>query len=99
MRKLLKTNAEERSVHTNSESCNIIAKNQFISKQMIQILQTIVIDYFSTHSCIVDIFFIFFYDQIVTFENIYSVSRIFDKKQNQKYYEILTFHECAKNNR
>ena len=47
MRKLLKTNAEERSVHTNSESCNIIAKNQFISKQMIQILQTIVIDYFS----------------------------------------------------
>ena len=53
-RKLLKTtHTEERSVHTNSERCNIqlgSLTNQFNSKQIIQILQTIVIDYFSTHS-------------------------------------------------
>ena len=57
-RKLLKTTyTEERSVHTNSENCNIQLnrKTQFNSKQIIQILQPIVIDYFSTHSYIIDI--------------------------------------------
>ena len=52
-RNLLKTtHAEERTLPTNSESSNIqlgSLKNQFNSKQIIQILQTIVIDYFSTH--------------------------------------------------
>ena len=59
MRKLLNTtHAEERSVPANSESCHIrlgLLKNQFHSKQIIQILQPIIIDNFSTHSYIVDI--------------------------------------------
>ena len=51
---------EERSVHTNSESYNIRLgssknQNQVNSKQIIQILQPIIIDNFSTHSCKVDI--------------------------------------------
>ena len=50
---------EERSAHhTNSERCNIqlgSLTNQFNSKQIIQILQTIVIGYFSTHSYVVNI--------------------------------------------
>ena len=58
-RKLLKTTiTEERSVHTNSESSNIrlgSLKNQLNSKQIIQILQPIIIDNFSMHSYIVDI--------------------------------------------
>ena len=58
-RKLLKTtHTEERSVHTNSESCNIQLgswNNQFNSKQIIQILQTIIFGYFSTHSYKVNI--------------------------------------------
>ena len=52
-RKLLKTiHTEEHSAHTNSKSCNIrlgSLKNQFNFKQIIQILQPITIDYFSTH--------------------------------------------------
>jgi len=63
-RKLLKTtHIEERCVHTNSESYSILLgslKNQFNSKQIIQILQPIIID--NTHLYIVDflIFLIFF---------------------------------------
>ena len=56
------THTEERSVHTNSEICIIQlgSKNtQFNSKQIIQILQTIVIDYFSTHSYKVNIYNVF----------------------------------------
>jgi len=53
-RNLLKTtHTKERSVHTNSETCNIrlgSQKNQFNSKQIIQILQPLIIDNFSTHS-------------------------------------------------
>ena len=56
MRKLLKTtHPEECSVHKNSESCNIqlgSESNQFNSKQIIHILQPIVIDYFTRHSYI-----------------------------------------------
>ena len=44
------TNTEECRVHKNSESCNIRHKNPFNSKQIIQILQPIIIDIFSTHS-------------------------------------------------
>ena len=47
------TNAEELSVHANSESCSIqprSQKNQFKSKQIIEILQPIIIDNFSTHT-------------------------------------------------
>ena len=58
-RKLFETSyIEERSVHTNSESCNFqlgSLKNQFNSKQIIQILQPFIIYYFSTHSYIVNI--------------------------------------------
>ena len=66
MRKLLKTtNTEELRVHTNSESCNIqlgSLNHQFNSKEIIQILLTLVIDYFSTHSQIVVLsyYFVFF---------------------------------------
>jgi len=53
---LLKTtHAEERSVHSDCEHSTQNVKNQFNSKQIIQILQTIVIDYFSTHAYIVHI--------------------------------------------
>ena len=52
--KLLKTtHTEKRSVHKNSESCDIrlgSQRNQFNFKQIIQILQPEIIDYFSTHS-------------------------------------------------
>ena len=44
---------DSHSVHTHSEICSIqlgSLTNQFNSKQVIQILQIIVIDYFSTHS-------------------------------------------------
>ena len=58
-RKLLKTvQTEERSANTNSEICIIqlgSENNQFNSKQIIQILQPIIFDYFSTHSYIVNI--------------------------------------------
>jgi len=50
------THTKERSVHTNSESCKIqhgSQKNQFNSKQIIQILRPIILDNFSTHSYIV----------------------------------------------
>ena len=64
MRKLLKTtHTEERSFHTNSESCNIqlgSLKNPFKSKQIIQILQLIVIDNFQRICNIVDISLYFF---------------------------------------
>ena len=52
------TDTEERWVHINLENCNIRIgswTNQFNSKQIIQILQTLVIDYSSTHSYIVNI--------------------------------------------
>ena len=49
-RKLLKTtHTEERSIHTNSENCNNqqgSPKNLFNSKQIIQILRPIIIDFF-----------------------------------------------------
>ena len=58
-RKLLKTtNTEERSIHTNSERCNIRLrpwKNLFNFKQIIQILHPMVIDYLSPHLYIVDL--------------------------------------------
>ena len=49
-------------------------KNQFNFKQIIQILQPIVIDYLSPHLYIVDFFIICFncYDLRVTYKNIYS---------------------------
>jgi len=59
-RKLLKTaHTEERSFHTNSESCNIrlgSLKNQFNSKQIIEIFNHL---FFSTHSYKVDFPFSF----------------------------------------
>ena len=56
---LKKTHTKERSHHANSENCNIqlgsYKKKQFNSKQIIEILQPIIIDNFSTHSNKVDI--------------------------------------------
>ena len=58
-RKLLKTtHVEERSVQQIQKAATFNSdrkKNQFNSKQIIQILQTIIIDNFSTHSYIIDI--------------------------------------------
>ena len=63
-RKLLKTTyTEECNVHTNWESCNTWLgsyKNPFNFKQINQILQPTVIDYFSTHFCIVNISYFLF---------------------------------------
>ena len=75
---------EEYSVHANSESCNIqlgSLKNQFNSKQIIQILQLIIIDNISTHSYIVDISYFFMIRKLLL-KTFIPVSRIFNNEDD-----------------
>ena len=80
-----------------------IVKNQFNSKQIIQILQTVVIDYFSTYSYLVNIswYFWFCFFKIIfasagfsnipgKYENVVSLSKILETGIN-----VFNFYECV----
>ena len=95
-RKLLKTtNTEERSFHTNSERCNIqlgSLTNQFNSRQIIQILQPIIIDFFSSHCyIIVDNLwdFIIFYTTSSYKKNRRLICIV--NETSKTYYKLSTF--------
>ena len=89
--------AEERDVHTNSESCNIQLWS-FNFKQIIQILQSIIIDNFSTHLYVFDIsyYFLFFMIRELLLKTFNPVSRIFNNEEwkNENVFHI--FQDCPK---